>query len=170
MFGPGALPRYDASTEREKEQLDMHSRRRFILGAMGAAAASAIAAACAPAQPTFTPVPPTAVPKHETRIITTLAAGAGFPDGFNSGEYWVAMHNEKKNIQPIPPEAFGKSSQNELAGLFYDYSLPGLVVEGKMWAMPIEWNALNLYYNIASFKEAGIEKPPATWDEVSQVA
>jgi multiple sugar transport system substrate-binding protein len=80
------------------------------------------------------------------------------------------MHNEKKNIQPIAPEAFGKSTQNELAGLFYDYALPGLVVEGKMWAMPIEWNALSLYYNVKWFQKAGIAKPPTDWDELTQVA
>ena len=241
--------------------IEMHSRRRFLTIAFGAAAASAIAAACAPPQPTFTPLPPTPaptkpaaapttapaaaataapaaggaaapttapaagatpapagaapaaggaatklifwthnyqplitftqkkieeykkeapnvsieysntdVPSHETRIVTTLAAGAGFPDGFNSGEYWVAMHNEKNNIQVIPPEAFGKSTQNELIGLFYDYALPGLVVEGKMYAIPIEWNGLCLYYDIQAFKDAGIEAPPKTWDELSQVA
>lgn len=238
--------------------MDLTSRRRFVAGAL-TAAASAIAA-CAPPQPTFTPVPPTAAPKpteaakpaaaapttapaaggarspaagattapgatvapaaapgkaggapvkltfwthnyqplitftekkikeyknevpnvdieysntdvpsHETRIVTTLAAGAGFPDGFNSGEYWVAMHNEKKNIAVIPPEAFGKSTQPELTGLFYDYALPGLVVEGKMYAIPIEWNALNLYYDKSIFKEAGVEAPPKTWDELNDI-
>ncbi len=112
----------------------------------------------------------TDVPSHERRIVTTLAAGAGFPDGFNSGEYWVAMHNEKKNIQTIPPEAFGKSSPAELNSLFYDYALPGLVVEGKMYAMPIEWNALSLYYNVKWFAKAGITKVPTDWNELTEAA
>ncbi|HEY3108625.1 MAG TPA: twin-arginine translocation signal domain-containing protein, partial [Chloroflexota bacterium] len=63
------------------------SRRRFLVGAIGAAAATAIAAACAPPQPTFTPVPPTATPppkpaeapKPAAAEPTKPAAGAAAP-------------------------------------------------------------------------------------------
>jgi multiple sugar transport system substrate-binding protein len=110
------------------------------------------------------------VPDHERKIITTLAAGAGFPDGFNEGEAWLAMHNDKKNLQPIPPDAFAKSSSQELEQLFHDSSLAGMKVESKLHAVPIEWNALSLYYNIKTLKSAGIEQPPQDWDALTEAA
>src|SRR5579884_1290905 len=71
--------RYDAGHQGRGERgdmIEMHSRRRFLTIAFGAAAASAIAAACAPPQPTFTPLPPTPAPTKPAAAPTTAPAAA----------------------------------------------------------------------------------------------
>ncbi|WP_028543889.1 ABC transporter substrate-binding protein [Paenibacillus taiwanensis] len=45
-------------------------------------------------------------------------------------------------------------------------------VEGKTYSIPFQRSTIVLYYNKAAFKEAGLdpEKPPTTWEELTQYA
>src|SRR4051812_8441159 len=42
--------------------------------------------------------------------------------------------------------------------------------QGKGYTMPPGVNTLGLWYNLDTFKAAGIDKPPTTWDELKAVA
>ena len=111
------------------------------------------------------------VADHEQRLFTSLAAGTG-PDGFNMGDWNYPLLNTKDWLAPVDPAAWEQNSHEDLQNLFFDYSLTGLVRDGQMMAVPLEWNALDLYYNRAAYEEAGLDpdKPAQTWDEVTEYA
>ena len=51
--------------------------------------------------------------------------------------------------------------------------LTGMVGEdGLLYSIPLEWNALHLYYNRAALAEGGFDpdSPPTTWEEVTDMA
>lgn len=107
----------------------------------------------------------------DSRLFTTLAAGTG-PDGFNNGGWNYAQLSANNWLAPVSPEGFGVGSDQEAMDLFIDSSLNGLVQDGKLYAVPFEWNALSLYYNRAHFIEADLDpdSPPQTWEEVTEFA
>lgn len=107
----------------------------------------------------------------DARLFTTLAAGTG-PDGFNNGGWNYAQLSANDWLAPVSPEGFGVQTDNEVMDLFIESSLNGLVRDGKLYAVPFEWNALSLYYNRAHFIEAGLDPddPPQTWEEVTEYA
>ncbi len=49
---------------------------------------------------------------------------------------------------------------------FYPAFLDQSVVDGTVWAIPDLASARALYYNADILKDAGVEAPPATWDEL----
>jgi len=108
---------------------------------------------------------------HEERLFTTLAAGTG-PDGWNMGDWNYPLLSTKGWLAPVSPAAFGKDTDQEVMDMFFDFSLTGLVKEGKLYAIPFEWNALDLYYHRGAFAEVGLDpdKPPQTWEEVTEYA
>lgn len=42
--------------------------------------------------------------------------------------------------------------------------------EGKLYGLPFTSNTLAMFYNADMFKDAGIENPPTTWEELRDVA
>ena len=115
---------------------------------------------------------PTETAKYDERLFTSMAAGTG-PDGFNSGDWNFPLLATRDWLGPVAPEAFGKASDDEVQDLFFDFSLTGMVGDdGLLYAIPLEWNALHLYYNRGAFAEAGLDpdSPPSTWEEVTELA
>ena len=53
---------------------------------------------------------------------------------------------------------------------YYDGPAASCSIDGKLYGVPFGSNCLALYYNTDMFKEAGIENPPATWDELKDAA
>ncbi|TDD28898.1 sugar ABC transporter substrate-binding protein [Kribbella turkmenica] len=53
---------------------------------------------------------------------------------------------------------------------FLPAALPGLTVDGKVYAAPIYHTVTTTMYNQAILDKAGISKPPETWDEVKAAA
>lgn len=51
-----------------------------------------------------------------------------------------------------------------------NFAIKGAMVNGKLWGIPMEVNNLALIYNKKLFAEAGITKPPHTWDELVEAA
>ncbi|MEO3810807.1 sugar ABC transporter substrate-binding protein [Sphaerisporangium sp. B11E5] len=45
-----------------------------------------------------------------------------------------------------------------------------VTVNGKVYALPSDYGPSAMFYNAATFKKAGIDKPPATWDEYYEAA
>jgi len=56
------------------------------------------------------------------------------------------------------------------ADTLYEGPLKSAMYEDKYYGLPVGSNALGLFYNEDLLKEAGIEAPPATWDELVEVA
>lgn len=53
---------------------------------------------------------------------------------------------------------------------FNDESIRELTVDGKLYGLPINLDIWGLYVNMDILNAAGIENPPATWDEVKAAA
>ena len=96
------------------------------------------------------------------RILTAVTSGDG-PDVLNIGNTWAVTLQETGAFEPVEGallEAVGGKDRF----LKTSWSTGG--AEGKTpTSVPLYGLAYNMYYNPKMFKEAGIEKPPATWDE-----
>jgi multiple sugar transport system substrate-binding protein len=96
------------------------------------------------------------------RILTAVTSGDG-PDVLNIGNTWAVTLQETGAFEPVEGallEAVGGKDRF----LKTSWSTGG--AEGKTpTSVPIYGLAYNMYYNTKMFQEAGIEKPPVTWEE-----
>ncbi|CAL9356806.1 ABC transporter substrate-binding protein [Streptomyces sp. enrichment culture] len=97
------------------------------------------------------------------RILTATASGQG-PDVLNIGNTWSASLQSSGALLPWDAknlEAIGGRDR------FVESALGSTGVQGQdPAAVPLYSMAYALYYNKRLFAEAGIDKPPATWDEL----
>jgi multiple sugar transport system substrate-binding protein len=59
---------------------------------------------------------------------------------------------------------------DEFKGRFIETFLSPSVLEGKTYGLPIAASARAMYYNKDLLAKAGVENPPATWDELKAAA
>ncbi|MCX4986587.1 ABC transporter substrate-binding protein [Streptomyces sp. NBC_00572] len=97
------------------------------------------------------------------RILTATTSGQG-PDILNIGNTWSASLQSTGALLPWDAknlEAIGGKDR------FVDSALGSTGLPGQdPAAVPLYSMAYALYYNKQMFKDAGIAKPPTTWDEV----
>ncbi|MGW5329204.1 ABC transporter substrate-binding protein [Streptomyces sp. NPDC004014] len=97
------------------------------------------------------------------RILTATTSGQG-PDVLNIGNTWTASLQATGALLPWDAKNFGKIGGRDR---FVDSALGSTGVQGKdPAAVPLYSMAYALYYNKQIFADAGISKPPATWDEL----
>ncbi|MEJ8652015.1 sugar ABC transporter substrate-binding protein [Streptomyces sp. MS1.AVA.3] len=97
------------------------------------------------------------------RILTATTSGQG-PDVLNIGNTWSASLQATGALLP-----WNKENLDAIGGRdrFLAPALDATGVAGKdPAAIPLYSLAYALYYNKQMFKDAGISKPPATWDEL----
>ncbi|WP_416417928.1 ABC transporter substrate-binding protein [Paenarthrobacter aromaticivorans] len=96
------------------------------------------------------------------RILTAVTSGDG-PDVLNIGNTWAVTLQETGAFEPVEGELLEAVGGKDRF-LKTSWSTGG--AEGKTpTSVPLYGLAYNMYYNTKLFKEAGIEKAPATWDE-----
>jgi len=94
------------------------------------------------------------------------------PDIFMLSNYWLKRYQEK--IEPLSRnEAYIKEydliDSEEIMNIFPVNILPELIVDDLyLYALPTYSDSLALYYNKDILKEAGIETPPATWEDLKK--
>ncbi|MFI6654097.1 ABC transporter substrate-binding protein [Streptomyces sp. NPDC050523] len=97
------------------------------------------------------------------RILTATTSGQG-PDVLNIGNTWSASLQATGALLPWDAKNFGKIGGKDR---FVDSALGSTGAEGKdPAAVPLYSMAYALYYNKQIFADAGISKPPASWDEL----
>ncbi|MFF1407858.1 ABC transporter substrate-binding protein [Streptomyces sp. NPDC058294] len=97
------------------------------------------------------------------RILTATTSGQG-PDVLNIGNTWSASLQATGALLPWDEGNFSKIGGRDR---FVDSALGSTGVQGKdPAAVPLYSMAYALYYNKRIFADAGITKPPATWDEL----
>ncbi|MFD3942193.1 extracellular solute-binding protein [Streptomyces sp. NPDC058579] len=97
------------------------------------------------------------------RILTATTSGQG-PDVLNIGNTWSASLQSTGALLPWDDAAFAKIGGKDR---FVDSALGSTGAPGEdPAAVPLYSMAYALYYNKKMFKDAGIDKPPATWDEL----
>jgi multiple sugar transport system substrate-binding protein len=97
------------------------------------------------------------------RILAATASGQG-PDVLNIGNTWSASLQATGALLPWDQETFGRVGGRDR---FVDSALGSTGAPGEPpAAVPLYSMAYALYYNKKAFEDAGIDKPPATWDEL----
>ncbi|AZM58931.1 MULTISPECIES: ABC transporter substrate-binding protein [unclassified Streptomyces] len=101
------------------------------------------------------------------RILTATTSGQG-PDVLNIGNTWSASLQATGALLPWDEENFGRIGGRDR---FVDSALASTGAEGQdPAAVPLYSMAYALYYNRQMFSDAGIDAPPATWDELIAAA
>ncbi|MGA4980510.1 ABC transporter substrate-binding protein [Streptomyces cellulosae] len=96
------------------------------------------------------------------RILTATTSGQG-PDVLNIGNTWSASLQATGGLLPWDDKQFEKIGGKDR---FVDSALGSTGTEGQPpAAVPLYSMAYALYYNKQMFADAGIDGPPATWDE-----
>ncbi|MFJ9940057.1 ABC transporter substrate-binding protein [Streptomyces erythrochromogenes] len=97
------------------------------------------------------------------RILAATASGQG-PDVLNIGNTWSASLQATGALLPWNAENFEAIGGRDR---FVESAIGSAGAAGQdPAAVPLYSMAYALYYNKKMFREAGIEKPPATWDEL----
>ncbi|MGC4950164.1 ABC transporter substrate-binding protein [Streptomyces sp. DT224] len=97
------------------------------------------------------------------RILAATTSGQG-PDVLNIGNTWTASLQATGALLPWNKENFDAIGGRDR---FVGSAVASAGAAGQdPAAVPLYSLAYALYYNKKSFAEAGIEKPPATWDEL----
>ncbi|MEU0742224.1 sugar ABC transporter substrate-binding protein [Streptomyces sp. NPDC006134] len=99
------------------------------------------------------------------RILTATTSGQG-PDVLNIGNTWSASLQSSGALLPWDEKNFEAIGGKDR---FVESALGSTGVQGQdPAAVPLYSMAYALYYNKKMFAEAGIAKPPATWEELVQ--
>lgn len=95
-------------------------------------------------------------------LVTAFAEGNG-PDVFLIRNAWLPSF--KNLIEPASDLLF---TEKEFRDAFVDAAVSDLVIDGKVYGVPLSVDSLALYYNKSLFNAAGIATPPKTWEELEQ--
>ncbi|MFD9862095.1 extracellular solute-binding protein [Streptomyces alboflavus] len=97
------------------------------------------------------------------RILTATTSGQG-PDVLNIGNTWSSSLQASGALLPWDAKRFGQIGGKDR---FVSAALGSTGARGKdPAAVPLYSLAYALYYNKKMFKDAGIERPPATWEQL----
>jgi multiple sugar transport system substrate-binding protein len=101
------------------------------------------------------------------RILTAISSGTG-PDVLNIGTTWTASLHDTGALAEVSGDnlEWMGGSDRFIPSVWEAAQIPG----EPQTAVPFLSNVYSLYYNTAIFEEAGIEAPPATWEEFLSVA
>jgi multiple sugar transport system substrate-binding protein len=100
---------------------------------------------------------------HEN-ILASFGAGVA-PDVFYVDSSWSPIFIEKGALYPISDLA-----DKSFIDQFYPFLLEPFKKDGKLYGLPKDWSMLALFYNKKLFAQAGLTKPPETWEELEQYA
>lgn len=97
--------------------------------------------------------------------ITTSQLGGDTPDCFHFYNLWLPEF-AMSQLLATPPDGV----LSDIQGGYAEGTITGASFEGQLWGYPTEVNVWQLLYNRQMFTDAGVETPPATWDELREVA
>src|SRR5262249_21232396 len=99
-----------------------------------------------------------------TKITTANTAGTN-PDIYHIYNLWLPDFAKSK-LLAVPPDDMLDAIKKNAAPA----AISGITVNNQIWGYPTEINTYLLNYNKKLLKEAGFDKPPATWDELKAMA
>ncbi len=97
--------------------------------------------------------------QHKETLLTRFREGTG-PDIAQIHNTWVPQFASE--LSPLPSSIM---SSAEFATAFYLPAQNALSYQGQLYAIPLMYDGLMLFYNTEHFEEAGIEQPPSDWEE-----
>jgi multiple sugar transport system substrate-binding protein len=106
------------------------------------------------------------VPEYATKLQTDLAAGSA-ADVFYVDSLLAPDLMKRELLMDLDPLI--NRDKVEIDD-FYPSLLGAFRWHGKTYGLPKDWSSLALVWNIERAREAGIDRPPATWDELRAAA
>lgn len=101
---------------------------------------------------------------HEN-ILASFGAGVA-PDIFYLDLSWAPLFIERGAVLPLS-DYVGE----EFLGQYYSFLVEGFKgPDGKIYGVPKDWSMLMLFYNKKLFEQAGLTRPPNTWEELEEFA
>lgn len=97
--------------------------------------------------------------------LTTDIAGGTAPDIAIIGTRWLVDYVANDIAEPLDA-----CLTDEVRGRFIETFLEPSVIDGVTYGLPVAASARAMYYNIDLLAEVGHDAPPATWDELVEVA
>lgn len=98
---------------------------------------------------------------YKQELLDALASGQG-PDIFLISNSWLPSFENKIEAAPTP-----LFSQQDLNANFPDVVATDFMSGGKVFAVPLSVDSMQLYYNKDMFNSVGITTPPMTWQQFS---
>ena len=98
---------------------------------------------------------------YRTKVAAAIPAGEG-PDVVQLFYGWLNDYVKADLIQPLPAANFPA----ERIEAEFSPMVRAMKIDGNYMALPTAVRSLALFYNKRMFKEAGIDAPPATLDEL----
>lgn len=99
-----------------------------------------------------------------TKIISGRTAGIT-PDVYHFYNLWLPEFVIGGMLAEPPDEILADIRANYSSG-----TIDAVSAGGKIWGYPTEINTYQLIYNKRALAEAGFDSPPATWDELKEMA
>ncbi|NYD40075.1 extracellular solute-binding protein [Nocardioides panaciterrulae] len=99
--------------------------------------------------------------------LLTATAGGTLPCLVRSDIIWVPELAKLGTIAPLSDEM---TDFDKIASTTYDGALATTEYDGKHYGLPLDTNTRVLMYNQATLQEAGMSKPPATFDDMRKLA
>jgi multiple sugar transport system substrate-binding protein len=97
--------------------------------------------------------------------ITTGQLGGEAPDMYHFYNLWLPDFVNSQLLATPPDDVLA-----DIGAAYPEGTIGGSSYDGQVWGYPTEVNVWQLMYNIQMFEEAGIESPPATWNEFKDAA
>ena len=101
---------------------------------------------------------------YEKELIDAIAAKNG-PDIAMIREDWVAKHYDK--LTPLSPveKQTADDLTKELREVFVTAVGEKMIMDNKVYGLPLKMDTLALYYNTKHFEEANLQAAPKNWNE-----
>lgn len=99
------------------------------------------------------------------QTILTSRVGGTSPDIYNIYSIWAPQLAAAGALAEPPAEV-----QDWIKSSYGDGSVGAATIGGTLWGIPTELSVYLLFYNKLMLAEAGYDAPPATWDELKEIA
>jgi ABC-type glycerol-3-phosphate transport system substrate-binding protein len=102
--------------------------------------------------------------QYKETLLTRLREGTG-PDIFRLHETWIPQFASE--LSPLPSEVM---SAADFSNNFYPVAENTLSYQNQLYALPLMYDGLMLFYNTQHFAEIGLTNPPVDWEGFREAA
>jgi len=108
--------------------------------------------------------------EYRRRLVSDFEAGGGDIDVIGGDVIWAAEFADNGWIQDISRRFFSDYPAADVPGDFLDAQIGSVSWENSLWGVPWFSDAGLLYYRQDLLEDSGFSSPPATWDELREMA